>query len=247
MGLENPLGGWELNQVKRGIQRKLGRPPKQKLAITPQILKDIYKALDKEKPEAQAFWTACLIGFFGFLRKSTLLPKSSKTTDTAKAIRISDVILEDKSSANIVIRHTKTIQFGQRLLTLPFATVPGSHLCPVNALIVMLSQLNPEAKLASDQPLFSYSVGTNLHHLTHKTFVDILKEVLVSSGKDASQFSGHSFRRGGCSHAFSIGVPAPIIKLRGDWKSNAFERYISISQDHHLDLAKAMALSVHQD
>ncbi len=244
-GLTNPLENWELGVVRRGIQRRLGKPPQQKLAITAQILTEIYKTLDEKEPNAQAFWAACLVGFFGFLRKSTLLPKSTKAEDTQKALRISDVKIEqDTGCATIVIRHTKTIQFGQRRLMLPFAAVPESDLCPVNALITMLAKLNPEASIPSHQPLFSYTVGTAVHHLDHKAFVKRLKEALKSCGKDPSQYSGHSFRRGGCSHAFAIGVPTAMVKLRGDWKSNAYERYITISQEHHLSLAKALALSV---
>ena len=43
----------------------------------------------------------------------------------------------------------------------------------------------------------------------------------AKAGFPPSEYSGHSFRRGGCTTAFQIVFPAPVFKLRGDWKSQA--------------------------
>ena len=244
-GLPNPLAIWELTMVKRGINRCLGRPPRQKLPITLEILTRIHDTLALSTNSALAFWAACLIAFFGFLRKSTLLPKSSKPSDTQKAILLSDVdVKQDRSAIVITIRHSKTIQFGQRRLTLPFVAVPGSHLCPVEAIVSMLARLKGAQGLPSGQPLFSYvSPEKVAQHLTHTTFSEMLRSALRSSGINPAEYSGHSFRRGGCSHAFALGMPAALVKLRGDWRSNAYERYVSITASCHEAMAKALALS----
>ena len=42
---------------------------------------------------------------------------------------------------------------------------------------------------------------------------------------------GHSFRRGGASDAFKCNIPAALIKLQGDWKSNAYLQYSDIPLD----------------
>jgi hypothetical protein len=243
-GLPNPLAVWELTMVKRGINRCLGRPPRQKLPITLDILQKIYNTLDLSDNATLAFWAACLIAFFGFLRKSTLLPKSSNQAEIKKSIMITDVtVAEDKSCISIKIRHTKTIQFGQRCLTLPFMAVPDSQLCPVEAVVSMLARLKG-APLTINQPLFSFMSQQNrVSHLTHSTFSEQLRSSLVNSGTDPSEYSGHSFRRGGCSHAFALGIPPALVKLRGDWKSNAYERYIHINGSCHETMAQALALS----
>ena len=64
---------------------------------------------------------------------------------------------------------------------------------------------------------------------------------LRSAGFNPKDYSGHSFRRGGCSHAFQLGVPAACIKLRGDWKSSACERYITIQDDTNVKIARILA------
>ena len=45
-------------------------------------------------------------------------------------------------------------------------------------------------------------------------------------GVDPSQFSGHSFRRGGATFAHRMGVSPLLIKLMGDWSSDAYMSYI---------------------
>ena len=66
---------------------------------------------------------------------------------------------------------------------------------------------------------------------SHAFFIRRLKAGLQQTGNDASAMSCHSFRRGGATLAFSVGMSAIDIKLRGDWKTNAYEKYIVVSSD----------------
>ena len=78
-GLSNPLEqNWELLLLKRGVNRQKGKPPVQKLPLTLDILRKIFHLLDTRLPADAAFWVALLVGFYGFLRKSTLLPECAK-------------------------------------------------------------------------------------------------------------------------------------------------------------------------
>lgn len=87
-GLANPLeGNFEVANLKKGIARQLGSPPIQKLPITCEILRDIRKFLNFTKPADICFWSACIFGFFGFLRKKTLLPVSMKNFGVACLLR----------------------------------------------------------------------------------------------------------------------------------------------------------------
>ena len=49
------------------------------------------------------------------------------------------------------------------------------------------------------------------------------KKVKALAGAD---FSSHSFRRGGATHALSSGVPVAVIQTMGDWKSNVYLSYL---------------------
>lgn len=242
-GYPSPLRNWELNAVTRGIQRRLGSPPKQKLPITIDLLTKIHAQLDLHLSEHKAFWAACVIAFFAFLRKSTLLPKSASSKE--KALCIKDVSLNE-SMLFLHIRHTKTIQFGQRRLDIPINAIPGSILCPVSAMAQVLSGMQP-GSVSVNQPLFNYTASDGkTRFLNHSVFMSLLKTVLCKCNVNINDYSGHSFRRGGCSYAFSLGISPLLIKLRGDWRSEAYQRYVNIKPEQHMNLAQTLALYVTQ-
>jgi hypothetical protein len=129
-GFVNPLlQNWEVMMIQRGISRLMGAPPKQKLPMTIPMLLALYGTLDHSSSD-KAFWIACLIAFFGFLRKSTLLPASSELV-LGKFIARSDVQSLTLQSFSVLIRFSKTIQFGQRVLSLPYVSCADPRLCPV--------------------------------------------------------------------------------------------------------------------
>ena len=141
-GLANPLtDNWELQLVKRGVNCLLGVSVKQKLPITIQMLRDFFPFLDHfGSAFDKSFWCAALIAFFGFFRKSTILPIA---TGSPGGIVRSDVLTLSRSSFELAIRHTKTIQFGQRVLILPFHQCLDQRLCPVRALFSHLASSPP--------------------------------------------------------------------------------------------------------
>ena len=77
-GLDNPMeGNFEVSNLKKGIARELGTPPVQKLPITCEMLVVIRGHLNFLDPMDIIFWAGCVLGFYGFLRKKTLLPVTS--------------------------------------------------------------------------------------------------------------------------------------------------------------------------
>jgi hypothetical protein len=150
-GLVNPLAqNWEISMIQKGIARMMGSPPKQKLPMTIPMLLALYGTL-ADTPSDKAFWIACLIAFFGFLRKSTLLPASAELT-RGKFIARSDLVDLTLSSFTVLVRFSKTIQFGQRVLALPYVSCAEFRLCPVRALLAHIGT----SPLSSTRPLFNY-------------------------------------------------------------------------------------------
>ena len=153
-GLDNPLeGNFGVKNLKRGIARQLGSPPKQKMPITSQIMMEIYNLLTMSTPKEIAFWACCCVGLFGFLRKATLLPISVQKIDSC--ILRGDLEFLNNESFVLNIRKTKTIQNHERVLVMPFVAVPGTVFCPVDAVMNMLI-VSP---IADDMPLFSFLAG----------------------------------------------------------------------------------------
>ncbi|WAR29162.1 hypothetical protein MAR_002730, partial [Mya arenaria] len=97
-------------------------------------------------------------------------------------------------------------------------------LCPVQALFnaaqhVITSDING--------PAFVYRHNGQIRPLTSEQFIDRVKECLRLAGIDTSDIASHSFRRGGATFCFKIGLSPDAIKLLGDWRSHCYQNYIS--------------------
>jgi hypothetical protein len=239
-GYPNPLeGNFELCLLKKGINRRLGVPPKQKLPLTVSILRRLHVFLSLDKPSDLAFWAACVIGFLGFMRKSTLLPLNAKV-ELEKILLRDDISGLDLSSFVLTVRRSKVIQFGQRVHTIPFALSPDSVLCPVRSLLSHFGA----SPLGGRRPLFNYMEKGREVWFSQSAFVVRLSALLRVAGYKASEYSAHSLRRGGASMAFDLGLSPLQIKMRGDWSSDAFERYVHISSSSAMVVAQSLSAGV---
>ena len=64
---------------------------------------------------------------------------------------------------------------------------------------------------------------TSQKFIFYKDFQRKLKHLIKKIGLNPDMFSSHSFRRCGATHAFRSKVPANLIQLHGDWKSDAYK------------------------
>ena len=116
--------------VTRGL-RILGDAREQKLPITPGILRRICPLLSADVNSG--YWAAILIGFYTFLRKSNLVPKSARGYNSSKQLSRSDFFVRPWGLV-ICVCWSKTIQFKQRRLLIPVVRLPpGNPLCPAQA------------------------------------------------------------------------------------------------------------------
>jgi hypothetical protein len=62
--------------------------------------------------------------------------------------------------------------------------------------------------------------------LNYKFITDALRKSVPPD--EVHCYATHSFRRGGASYMFSIGMSLETIRLMGDWRSNCYQRYITV-------------------
>ena len=240
-GLKNPLEqNWYVSSILKGVRRIKGDVTHQKLPITLEILREIFVRLNLNTSFDRSFWTACLVAFFSFFRKSNLLVQSHILFNPSRHLCASDVKFTSEG-AILTVRWSKVIQFKEKTLHIPLPRIQNSPFCPSTALLALAleSPLGP-----TPVPLIRYSShGASNIPLTHKRFTTKLHSCLTEAGYKATSYSGHSFRRGGASWALQCGLPVELIKLQGDWNSNAYERYLQPSFDLRKKLASAMGES----
>ncbi len=235
------IGKPELKLVIRGLARLNPFTPRQALPITPHILLDMYQVMDIQTPLHATLWCCFLLGFYLFARKSNLVPPSRFKFDSSKHLCRRDILLA-RDHLLVYIKWSKTIQNGERYLLIPLQALPGSPLCP-RAAFVHMCKLLPAG---GPRPAFLIPHGQGLVTLTHSSFTRHLRNILALSGHNPTGFSGHSFRRGGASFALKVGIPGELIRAHGDWRSDAYLRYLDLSLQHRSQVSSLMVKGISQ-
>ena len=222
----------EMRLTLRGLSRKMARPVKRAQPLTPEILLDILTFLDLNKKADLIFWGILLVGFFGMLRKSNLIPDSIDSFDPVKQMTKSHIEFR-KELAVIHVTWAKNLQFRERLLEIPIFKMEESPLCPVRILRTLMKLPG-----GPQSPLF----GGRKVAFTYNKFQRKFRQVLKKAGYVPSAFSSHSLRRGSVCFAYRSGAPLSLVAVYGDWASDAFKNYLQFP----IELRAVVALKMRE-
>ena len=235
--LDFPSTNFQLDTTMQGLKRKLARVPFQVLPLTPMVLRAMYGFLDMNKNEDLALWCSYLIAFFGLLRKKNVVPQGLKH-DPLKVLSRRNFSFDlTDYRIYMYVGFSKTNQFGAKDLVLPIPGNSDPALDPFRHLQELFRRIN----VPSSSPAFSYGQGK---YINYSTFTTRLKSLLTIAGFPASQYSGHSFRRGGASYLHACGGTALMVQSAGDWSSSCFTRYIFLSLDERLRAQMLMSRAI---
>ena len=221
-----------LNLTLKGIAKLHPYCKKQAEPMTPEILLKISDILNFSNVNDLVYWCLFLFGFFLLARKSNLVPTTRKDLSERKFLLRQDVL--DKGDFLIVkFRWTKTIQKGERILEIPLVQNSDSVLCPVKAYRLMCKAIPATA----DSPLFMMRDNKVVYY---RHFQAKLKLCIQSIGLNPTNFTTHSFRRGFATLLFKAKTPADKIQLMGDWKSDAYKKYLAFTLEDKIQVAENM-------
>ena len=223
----------------QSLKRRLARAPNQALPISPAHLVAMYRYIDVNNPQDLAVWCCILVGFFGLLRKKSICPEDLDGLDPAKILTVRKVAInKTEGIALLYVNFAKTMQFGQRDLTIPLISNHSRALDPVFHLDLLFTRT--QAPL--DHPAFSYRTSSgSLNFVSHKMFTQKLKTLLAKAGFSPEKFSGHSLRRGGATFLYQCGASVLEIQACGDWVSSVFTRYLFVGLEERLQSQKLMS------
>ena len=231
---------FHLRLTLRGIERILSHVPRRAKPITPAILLAIHDLSPNFSSLQRTVFACALILFFTLARTGSILPASNNTPIHKFLTR--DRVNFSKEGMLITLIHTKNIQFGKRRLHIPLLS-SSSRLCPVTAYLSASSSI----PVHHASPAFVYLHKNTIKSLTKTIFIEQFRRLLVSAGiPDPDAFTGHSFRRGGASWAFHVGVPGELIQVCGDWASDAYKRYLEFSMQSRINLAALLVRDLPQ-
>ena len=208
-----------LRMTLLGLRRKNNYCVKRARPITPNILRKMYHCLNMNNPVDAVFWCTSLFAFFLLFRKSNLLPDKQDGFDPQKQLRHQDCVMVN-GRIIVGIRWAKNEQFKRELLTFPLPRLQNSILCPFTA-------LNNVRRLIPYTPTDHIFKLNNTTSLTYRAFQVKLRDTLkLANVEYPNSYSSHSYRRGGTTFCFLCGIPLQVIRLLGNWRSDAFLAYI---------------------
>ena len=125
------------------------------------------------------------------------------------------------------------------ILVKPVVAIPNCCLCPVTAFKAMIEMISARAL----DPAFCFHSLVKpkiLVPITYAQFQDKFRNLIALTGRDASLFSTHSLRRGGCSFAFRSKVKSELIQYHGDWVSDCYKEYLTYDFHQKLSVSHKM-------
>ena len=226
-----------LQIILKGIKKHQAgsHPPRVRLPITIQILKQIRGILLQKKPSYSAvmLWATCCLAFFGFLRVSEFTVPSGASYDPTCHLSMKDVSVDNRTNPRLLqvaIKQSKTDPFRRGVNIYLGAT--DSTICPVRAMLAYLALRGGQAG-----PLFITKEGRGL---TRLAFSSALDSLLSKLKLDHKKYNTHSFRIGAATSATQAGIPDSQIKMLGRWQSDAYQRYIKTPPMELANLTKQL-------
>ena len=120
----------------------------------------------------------------------------------------------------------------------PVPRIPRSPLCPTTALHFLLNSVSAPAS----HPLFTYTTASHQHDcITATSLNNSIKHFASLVSLNPQDFFGHSMRRGGATFVFQCGIPSKLIKVQGDWRSDAYMLYLTLPLADRLVLSHAVS------
>ena len=232
-----PTNSFMIDMTMQGLKRRLARVPFQVLPLTPTILKKMFSHLNMSLPQDRALWCSYLVSFYGLLRKSSAVPKSTSYNVNKVLVRRNISVDVANNIVYLYLGHGKTNNFCTRDVMIP---IPGNNdpaMDPVRHLHALFSSVTA----GPDSPAFTFARG---QFIKYTSFTSRLKILLSKAGLDPDLYSGHSFRRGGATFLHSCGGTALMIQASGDWSSQCFTRYLYLSEADRLHSQSLMARGI---
>jgi len=230
-----------IRMMFRGIKVEKQHAPRKAAPITPKILRGIFRSLDFNDSNTCTFWALFVIAFYLLARKSNLVPDSVAKFNPAKQLTRGDLELTDDAIL-VTLKWSKTNQTGRREI-FPLVRNRGNPLCPVDAYLKMIKVF----PAASASPAFLVEKYGRVQSVTYRQFQDYIKKSVAELGLNPSEYSSHSFRRGGATYAFRSGVHASLIKKLGDWHSDAYLEYIDFPVEDRMRAGKRIRKQIKRE
>ncbi|XP_053388436.1 uncharacterized protein LOC123544660 [Mercenaria mercenaria] len=217
--LTNPANNFVIRKLMYAIRIKVTQPDQRK-PITIKLLQELILALDslcQSSYDKHLYKALYLVSFFGLFRIGEV---SITKTGKGNVISNKNVCFYRKKQnitrVSITMNRYKHSKGQRAIVNLEKNSVKS--LCPVVALERFLLR-RPE----TSGPCFVLQDGRPLYSATVRSF---LRKCISYIGLNSQEYTPHSFRIGGATHAYNLQVTPHQLQALGRWKSSAYKKYI---------------------
>ena len=210
-----------LHRVVWGIKQSHGSSSSMHLPITDNIMMVIWQSLKMACADHCMFWTACTVGYFGFLCSAEFTVPSMASFSTSLHLPVRDIVVDGISAPScrrvrIKVSKTDALRKGA-VIHIGWGVYP---LCAVQTMMAYLMQRGN-----APGPLFLLQDG---HPLSRVRLMDW-------------NFSSHSSLIGAATMAARNGVPDHLIQALARWSCNAYQLYIHTPSEALASLSHKLA------
>ena len=230
------IGGYEfpknihlLKLEMRGLKLEMDTPVKKAIPMTPKILREIYQHVNLQVPVQVMAYTALVVGFYLFLRKSNLVPDTEGGFNQKEQLTRGDIWTYGNLTM-VNITWSKTRQYRQKPLPLPLLRAKHKEVCPVFWVTYVLSKFPGDP----GDPMFSYFKESKRVPLTYDVLATWLKDWVKATGRSPEGYTLHGLRRGGSNFALTCGFATEDLKLMGGWLSDAYMEYLDLTLERRV-------------
>ena len=237
VGMEVPdTKNKQMHMFTTGLKRVMDHIVKQAAPMTPQLLVRMSRVVKYTDKIEVIAWTATLLGFYMFLRKSNLVPEAMDKFDPLHQFRRMDINLLGLDRAMMCeVRWTKTLQNRQKILRFPVLPADNKAIC----LVFWTHKMIMDNVGQPRDPLFLIKTPNARLTLSANQLIYRIRKWLKLIGECEQAYLLHLLRRGGATFAYESDLEGDMIKLLGGWASDCYTRYIDVSIDKKYKSMKA--------
>ena len=177
-----------LRLLLRGVKRLHPHIPKRAKPVVPALLVSIAGVMNVHCSLHIATFACSLLLFHTLARLGSVLPTSQRSK--LKTILLRKCVHLTSQGMLVSMRHTKTIQFGERCLNIPLVA-RDAITCPVKAYIAHLGSLGAGRKVGTVPAFLFQDHKGQILWLTKSLFIRTFRSLALTAGdSDPAAYSG---------------------------------------------------------
>lgn len=221
MGLDPaPFSSFKVRNALISMDNNVRHVPAPALPVPPTLLKRVV-TIARRLPNGETAAAAFILMFHTFYRQSNFAAQTSLLFDPSRHLTRGDIRIEG-GALSVTHKWSKSHQAASHRAYTVIPAIPGSELCPKQALIRMETSV-PTRHFS--QPLLMFK---DQNHMPLPYLRKLWKTVItVLRLPQAHCYTLHSLRRGAATHIYSVDPSVrDEIKRHGLWRSNAVDCYL---------------------